>query len=139
MEESKSTLEWYRQKGKPEALQWHNGDWGSRLLVKARTGTLEVLARNRDGIDQDCSCSSGVRETIGHLVVECDRYEEERDRLIGHIKTVIGVEEWTSRLEEENGGILTVLGLHRGERQREREEIIRGTKRFLIDAWEKRG
>ena len=137
--ESKSTLEWYRQKGKPEALQWHNGDWGSRLLVKARTGTLEVLARNREGIDQDCSCSNGVRETIGHLVVECDRYEEERDRLIGHIKTVIGVEEWTSRLEEENGGILTVLGLYRGERQREREEIIRGTKRFLIDAWEKRG
>ena len=110
---------------KPEALQWHVGDWGSRLLVKARTGTLEVKARNRDGQEQDCSSCAGVRETIEHFLVECDRYDEERDRLVGSVTEVLGVEEWHRRIEEEeDGGILTVLGLYRGECQRAREDIV---------------
>lgn len=40
-----------------------------------------------------------------------------RDRLIDYIKTVIGLEEWFRRLKEEDEGILTVLGLYRGERE----------------------
>ena len=31
--ENKTTLRWYRRKEKPEAIHWHTGDWGSRLLV----------------------------------------------------------------------------------------------------------
>ena len=54
--------------------------------------------------------------------MQCVRYEEKRDRLIGSLTAVIGIEEWRRRLEEEeDGGILTVLGLYRGERERERE------------------
>ena len=36
-------------KEKPEGVAWHIGDWGSKLLFKARAGTLEVNARKRDG------------------------------------------------------------------------------------------
>ena len=137
--ETKSTLKWYRYKEKPEPLQWHVGDWGSRLLSKARTGTLEVKARNRDGQDQECSSCVGTRETIEHFLVECDRYEEERGRLIGRAIATVGREEWRRRLEEEeDGGILTVLGLYRGECQRAREVIVRAAKVFMGKAWEKR-
>ena len=32
----KSTLKWYRRKQKPEGISWHVGEWGSKLLFKAR-------------------------------------------------------------------------------------------------------
>ena len=70
------------------------GDWGSRLLVKTRTGTLEVKDRNRDGQNQECGSCAGIRETIEHLLVECNRYEEERGRLIGCAIRTVGREEW---------------------------------------------
>ena len=61
-------------------------------------------------------------ETVEHFLVECTRYEEERGKLITSIKTVIGEQEWLRRIEEEeDGGVLTVLGLYQGERERERE------------------
>ena len=51
----------------------------------------------------------------------------------------IGIEEWQKRLEEEEGGgILTVLGLHKGEGRKEREEIIKAAKEFLVKAWKRR-
>lgn len=43
------------------------------------------------------SSCEGVRETIEHFIVECVRYEEERDRMIGSTVAVIGVEEWNRR------------------------------------------
>ena len=134
--EGKSTLKWYRRKDKPEALHWHSGDWGSKLLVKARTGTLEVQARNRDQLDQNCSFCRGQRETIEHFLVECHKYEEQRSKLIKSITAVIGEEEWHRRIEEEDIGISTVLGLYDGKEIS--EKIIENTKVFLIQSWEKR-
>ena len=99
-----------------------------------------MKARNRDGQDQECSSCVGTRETIEHFLVECDRYEEERGRLIGRAIATVGREEWRRRLEEEeDGGILTVLGLYREEGQREREEIVKAVKEFLVQAWKRRG
>ena len=107
--------------------------------MKARTGTLEVKARNRDEREQDCNSCRGGRETIAHFLVECVRYEEEREGLMGSVKAVIGEQEWRRRLEEEeDGGALTVLGLYQGEREREREEIVQMTKEFLVKTWRKR-
>lgn len=88
-----------------------------------------MKARNRDGLDQNYGSCTGVRETTEHFIVECDRYEEERDRLIGSIATEIGVEEWHRRLEEEDGRILTVL--YKGESQKERERLIKAANEFL--------
>ncbi len=69
--------------------------------------------------------------------MECDRYEE-RDKLIGSVVIgieVVGIEEFHRRLEEEeDGGILTVLGLHRGQREREKKGLIRVAKKFMVAA-----
>ncbi|KAG0722019.1 hypothetical protein GWK47_045250 [Chionoecetes opilio] len=56
----KSTLQWYRWKQKPEGVTWHVGDWGSKLLYKARTGTLEVNGRNRELENQNCKLQAGA-------------------------------------------------------------------------------
>ena len=55
--------------------------------MKTRTGTLEVKARNRDEQEQDCNSCRGERETIEHFLVECGRYEEEREEVTGSVKT----------------------------------------------------
>ena len=48
-------------------------------------------------------------------------------------------QEWLRRIEEEeDGGVLTVLGLYQGEREREREKIVCMCKEFLVQAWRKR-
>ena len=67
--EGKSTLGCYKRKKRSEALHWHSRDWGSKLLVKARTESLEVKARNRDEQDQRCSFCRGQWETIQHFLV----------------------------------------------------------------------
>lgn len=83
----------------------YRGDWGSKLLFKARSGTLEVKGSSRDEQDQYCSLCIGEEETIEHLIVACDRYEEERQGLLASVVEIIGEEEWHSRLEEEDGEV----------------------------------
>ena len=132
--ERKSTLKWYRKREKPEAIKWHMGDQGSKLLAKARSGTMEVKSRNRNEEDQNCSICRDERETIEHFIVECPGYREQRGRLVESIKGILGLTEWQKRLEEEDGGILTVLGLYESGEKSER--IVRETKKFLAMAWE---
>ena len=133
----KATLKWYKRKQRPEGVAWHVGDVGSKLLYKARTRTLEVNGRNREGEDPRCrSCRMGVEETVEHVIVECSSYENHRARLMTAIKAAIGEEEWVRRVEEEDAALCTVLGLY-GNRQ-ETESIVSHTKRFLTLCWEKR-
>ena len=54
----------------------------------------------------------GVKETVEHLIVECNRYDEERRILVAEVKEIIGEGEWNKRLQEEDRGITTVLGLY---------------------------
>ncbi|MPC40256.1 hypothetical protein E2C01_033812 [Portunus trituberculatus] len=42
------------------------------------------------------------------MIVECDRYEEERRQLVAQITEIIGEEEWNKRLAEEYGGSTTI-------------------------------
>ena len=128
--ERKPTLKWYTRKQKPEKIGWHTGDWGSRLLFKARSGTLEVNGRKREEQEQSCSFCVGVKETIEHLIVECDGYEGERKQLKEKVIAIIGEEEWYRRLEEGDGGITTVLGLY-GD-IKESDKIVKCTKKFLV-------
>ena len=122
--ENKTILKWYKRKDKPEAIHLHNGDWGSRMLVKARTGILEVKARKRDEQDQNCN-----------FIVECKKYEDHRKGLIQVIMSVIGEEEWNRRLDKDNGGICTALGLYENNTH---EKIIEAMKKFLVKVWETR-
>ena len=39
-------------------------------------------------------------------------YEKQRSRLIEFKTSIVGVKEWYRRLEEEDGGICTALGLY---------------------------
>ena len=64
----KSTLKWYRRKQKPEGISWHVGDWGSKLLFKARSGILEVMGKNREEQDKNCRLHDGEIEAIEHLI-----------------------------------------------------------------------
>lgn len=128
--EKKSTLKWYSRKQKPGRTAWHVGDWGSKLLLKARTGTLDLNGRNRDVQEQSCSLCVRVKETVEHMMVECVRYEEERRILIAEITETIGEEEWNKRLDEEDGGITTVLGLYSGN-SKETDKVVKCTKKFL--------
>lgn len=132
--EGKSTLKWYKRKQKPEGVTWHWGDWGSKLLYKARTGTLELNGRNREVENQKCSCRTQVKETVEHFIVECDKYNGQRSTLINSVETVIGRTEWHRRLEEEDGAICTVLGLYGDSVEAER--IVPSTKAFLKQCWE---
>ena len=63
-----------------------------------------------------CGFCVGERETVEHMIVECRGYEEERRQLQEKIIDVIDEEEWCRRLEEEDGGISTALGLY-GDRK----------------------
>lgn len=56
--EGRSSLKWYKRKQRPEGVTWHIGDWGSKLLYKAWTGTLELNGRNRDVENQSCTCTT---------------------------------------------------------------------------------
>lgn len=133
----KTSLTWYARKEKPEGIKWHDGDWGSKLLFKARTGTLEVKGRNRDITDRECKFCIGERETIEHIIVECKKYDEERKVLIEKVEGIIGKEEWQKRKGNAYGGICTVLGLWK-EGGEEAKKIIKHTKIFLAKCWEKR-
>ncbi len=86
-------MKWYAMKQKPEKIGWHKGDWGSNLLFRARTGTIEVNGRKREEQKQSCSFCIGVKETAEHVIMECDGYEEKRSQLKEKVKAIISEEE----------------------------------------------
>ena len=106
------------------------------MLVKARTGTLEVNGRNREEQEQGCSVCVGVKETVEHMIVECDRYRDQRTQLIQEVTGIIGEEEWSRRIDEEDGGITTVLGLY--DKKEEVKKIVESMKKFLVKSWSER-
>ena len=93
----KSTLEWYRGKDRPGYESCYDGSYGSDLLFKARTKSLELNSRVyrwTNGGSKTCIvCESGEDETIEHMITECDRYVDARARMLNIVKEQIGVEE----------------------------------------------
>ena len=69
-----------------------------------------------------------------HFIVECSRYEREREILIERIVEVVGREEWNQIIQGEDGGLLLVAGLERNNDIR----ILEATKEFLECAWRRR-
>ena len=58
-----------------------------------------------------------------------------RRQLVEGITEIIGEEEWSKRLDEVDGGITTVLRLY-GDKETER--VVKWTKKFLLQSWERR-
>ena len=72
---SKSTLEWYREKNRPKLETFYDGSWGSELLFRARSPSLEVNGRTYRWSADRCRlckvCSSKEVKSVFHVVVEC--------------------------------------------------------------------
>ena len=91
----KRSLRWYKEKEIPKTENIFNGSWESTLLFKARTDSLEVNKKKKKwGGDNDkCEhCESLGRkqvETLEHLIIESEIYEEERKEFEEKILKII--------------------------------------------------
>ena len=91
--------------------------------------------RNREIQEQGCKLCGEEKETIEHLIVECDSYSEERRALDEKIQCLLGDEEWSRRREESDRGIRTVLGLTNNHHDK---TAVTHMKTFLKSVWMKR-
>ena len=86
----KVTLEWYASKECPKYEKYYDGSVGSQLLFKVRTQSLELNARtyrwNEGGVKRCMMCDLGEDETVMHVVVECDKYDGQRDRFLNVLR-----------------------------------------------------
>ena len=141
--ERKSTLAIYRNKKQPKTESFYDGSWSSMLLFKARTGSLEVNARTHwwNGIGAECEwCNMGERETIVHMIVECEGHNQEREHYIGMLRQLMGDELLMEVLERENHGLEILLGFESDhiDLGRMRGEIVSRMKLYLMALWNKR-
>jgi hypothetical protein len=132
---TKSTLEWYERKARPMSERWYDGSWGSQLLFKARSQSLEVNARTyrwNESRSKVCEmCDLNENETVVHVLVECNRYERERTRLLEVLEGEVGsliTNEWFAR---EDQGISVVLGFESGMNER----CMCAVKVYLSELW----
>ena len=137
--EKKNSLRWYKVKEKPRKENIYDGSWGSTLLFKARTDSLELNEKKRKwgGVNDKCEkCEDGSDrrvETLEHFVTECKAYEEERRVFENKIRHKIGEEIWERRKVQDDKGMKLLLGLE------DNKEIVGDTKQYLREIWKKRG
>lgn len=132
--QSKSTLALYSNKEKPCTEEFYDGSWGSSLLFAARSGSLNINATTRhwNGIGEVCqNCFAGERETLEHLLIECEGHALERQDYIENIVRVIGVLGWQELRESEE--ILTLLLGFKKDKT-----LVESTKRYLEMVMRKR-
>lgn len=133
--ENKTTLtQWYIKKEKPERVHYIKGDWVGSLLFEVRTGLLKVKKRNWENRDDRTCVFCREIETIKHVIIECDRYRDERERLDREMEEILGVREWENRKNENDEGISTILALREEDRIRWKE-IIEYSKKYLVKLW----
>ena len=92
---TKSTLRFYGNKERPMMEEYYDGSYQGKLLYRARSGSLEVNGRTYrwNGGRENCqNCVEMVKETIEHVIIECDRYEVERRDLMQEILNQVGQE-----------------------------------------------
>ena len=84
-------------------------------------------------------CDSGRDETVEHVLLECTKYDRERQSMIADMKEEIGHEQWEDMVSE--GGepvrvVLFLLGLSTEDKwSRATMELV---KLFLEDMWSNR-
>ena len=138
--EKKTTLRFYRNKKEPIKEDFYDGSYEGKLLFRARTGSLELNGRTYrwNGGRENCeSCGRGVKETIEHFLIECDRYQAERDKFMREMQALLGQEKWQEVKSLEDGGIAVVLGFQSGDVvvDSKNRAIAEATKVFLRAAW----
>ena len=134
--EGKSTLRWYKSKTNIKKEDWYKGNWGGKLLFKARSGTLEVNGRKREMNEQGCKFCEEEKETLEHFIIECDKFRTQRQELEEKISDILGREMWETRKQGDDRGLKTVLGLT-GDKDTDKT-VVRHTMKFLVESWRRR-
>jgi hypothetical protein len=141
--QKKSTLSLYSRKKEPRMEDIYDGSWASSLLFKARTGSLEVNGRTYrwSGVGEECTwCNLQEKETVHHLMVECEGHRQERELYLESLSHSLGEELLVGVLQSEDLGLGVLLGFEcEDERlKRKRREVVARTKMFLMALWRKR-
>ena len=141
--EKKTSLKWYKFKEKPKTLKAYDGSQGAEILFKARTNSLEVNERKKrwgEEVDERCEyCNDKKKiekETLEHVIIECQEYKENRKIFMEEIKKEIGEKEWQEQTEKEDRGLKMILGI---ENENEVRPILESTKKYLETIFGKKG
>ena len=132
------TLKLYAKKKVPAFESFYDGSWGSSLLFKARSGSLETDDRTYryrgDGNRICVNCNLGIAETVKHIMAECPAYDRAREWAMDKIIQEIGEAEFDRVAGLEEYGMAYFLGLEEGVPER----VIRVTKTLLCCIWVQR-
>ena len=132
------TLEWYANKEYPNYVRYYDGSVGSQLLFKARTQSLEVNARTyrwNENREKRCmKCDLDEDETVMHVVVECDKYDVERERFLNVLRNECEEHKIVEWMERDDKGLGVLFGIECGVNA----NVIDGMKEFLEQLWKKR-
>ena len=115
-------------------VQYYDGSWSSELLFKTRSQSLEVNARtyrwNTDKSKECKVCNRKENESVFHVIVECTKYERERNLLMQTVKEEWGNEYFLEWVEDDESKMSQLLGIMGKENKR----VIEAVKKFLVDA-----
>ncbi|KAF2357617.1 hypothetical protein FHG87_011630 [Trinorchestia longiramus] len=75
-----------------------------------------------------------IEETVEHLVLECSKYEHERESFMDVVRAQYGENQWNARCVEEDLGMRYLLGLD----EECNMSVVDAAKNFLVYAWNKR-
>ena len=133
--EDKCTMEWYRVKEVPKYEPFYDGSYGSELLFKVRSQSLEVNGRtyrwNVDGSKECKVCGNCEVESVYHMFVECEGYERERQVLIQVVRAEIGGSIFDDWHDNDREGMCVLLGIS----DVPNGQLIEAVKEFLERVW----
>ena len=136
--ENKPSLKLYTKKEMPRREEFYDGGWESKLLFKARSNSLEIGERKNRWTGEEEYCKGcleygdRITESIEHIIIECPRYFEEREKLIRNIEEEIGRSKW-EEIKGEGKELEHLLGF-----AREGDGMTKLAKGYLGEIWRQR-
>ncbi|KAF2363434.1 hypothetical protein FHG87_005812 [Trinorchestia longiramus] len=125
-------------KNVPRFEMFYDGSFGSQLLFAIRCKALSVNRRTwrwNEGNTRLClQCNRGVEETVEHLVLDCSKYEQEREILMDVVHEQWGENKWNARCVGEDFGMRYLVGLD----EECNMTVVDAMKDFLVHAWNMR-
>ncbi|KAF2346195.1 hypothetical protein FHG87_023049 [Trinorchestia longiramus] len=79
-------------------------------------------------------CTRGVEETVEHLVLECSKYEHEKESLMNVVHEQYGENKWNARCVGEDSGMRYLVRLD----EECNMTVVDAVKDFLVHPWNKR-
>ena len=80
-------------------------------------------------------CDLGEDETVMHVVVECDKYDVQRDRFLNVLRNEYEDDRIAEWMEREDKGLRVLLGIESGVN----DNVIDAMKEFLEQVCKRRG